>query len=141
MSASERRIAALEVELGAAHGEISKLRHLLKLQMTTGEMLEVEAIARPDGTPFVVFRWDKHAAQLPAAKAREFIMGMFRVCEWAETDAAVIRELLEHDAEMDMVGSVMLMLRRARGDETDRAGIALMPEGTVPDEVLDAAES
>jgi hypothetical protein len=141
VSASERRIAALEVELGAARGEISQLRHLLKLQMTTGETLEVEAIARPDGTPFVVFRWDNLAAQLPASEAREFIMGMFRVCEWAETDAGVIRELRAHDADDQMIGYTMLLLRRARGDETDRSGITLMPAGKVPDEVRDAAES
>jgi hypothetical protein len=116
MSASERKIAELE-------DEVHKLRHLLSEQMRTGETLEVSAIVNREGTPLVDLRWDQLGMQISTDEGRDLALQILRVCEWADTDAIMLkalREKLEFD-DREAAG-FLAMMREARGGNRDRAG-------------------
>lgn len=117
MSASERRITALE-------DEVARLRHLLKSQMTTGEELEFEAIVRRDGTPLVNLRWDTLAAQVSPDDARRMAYNLLRVCEWADCDSTLLKAALTaFDGDEQMAGGLMAIMREARGGHRDQAAV------------------
>jgi NAD dependent epimerase/dehydratase family enzyme len=120
MSASERRIAALEEQLQERDGKISELRHLLKQQMRTGESLEVEAIVNLAGEPLVNLRWDDIAAQVSVEDAREFAMDIMRCAEWALVDSKVFKWALG-EFGIDGAAAMMVMLREGRGGHRDMA--------------------
>lgn len=120
MSASERRIAALEAELAERDTKIRELRHLLVQQMRTGGTLEVEAIVNHEGVPLVNLRWDQLAAQIAVDDARELAMDLLRVAEWAQVDSKVYKWALDA-LGLDAAGAMMVMLREGRGGNRNMA--------------------
>lgn len=117
VSASERRIAELEAEVG-------KLRHLLKSQMQSGEELEFEAIVNLDGKPLVNLRWDNLAAQIPTDEARDMAHNLLRVCEWADVDSQMFTVLRAEFDERTAAGFMALMREARPGGHRDHSAAA-----------------
>lgn len=114
-SASERKVAALEMK-------VKQLQHLLGLQMTTGEDIEVSSIVNNDGEALVDLRWDKQAAQMSPADARSWALDIIQVAGWAEQDAVLFAAAR---AEFDdtAAAGLMAMMRKARGGDPNRSAI------------------
>lgn len=125
MSASERRIAALEQDLAAAEIKIRELRHLLERQLTTGDTLWFESgVSSRTGQPFVHIRWGDESGQLTTGKAREHAMHMLEVAHAAEFDAAFVKAMTAPDPDgpgfdLDTAMGMLVMVREARTGQGD----------------------
>ena len=82
--------------------------------------LEVEGIVNVDGQPLVNLRWEDMGVQIKTGEARDLAFTILRVAEWAETDAIMLKGLIEEFDERTAAG-FMVMMREARGGDRDRS--------------------
>lgn len=104
MSASERRIIALE-------DENAKLREQLAKVSGGAESLEMESGVNKRLEGFVTVRWGAEVGQLSPVEARQHGLAMVECAEAAESDAAILRALRDGGFE-DEVGFGLLRLIR-----------------------------
>lgn len=118
MSASERRIAELEVK-------VRELQHLLKRQLQTGDTLWFESgVSARTGKPFVHIRWGDQSGQLTAAEARDHALHMLEAANAAEFDAAFATAMTKPKPDgpgfdLEQAMTMLVLVREARGGDPD----------------------